>query len=51
MSLGPGIPQPLASLPVLVQRYRHRLPEHLQMMACRILGGLHHDYRLEEKAS
>jgi putative transposase len=51
MSLGPGIPQPLASLPVLVQRYRHRLPEHLQVMACRILGGLHHDYRLEEKAS
>jgi putative transposase len=51
MSLGPGIPQPLASLPVLVQRYRHRLPEHLQVVACRILGGLHHDYRLEEKAA
>jgi putative transposase len=51
MSLGPGIPQPLASLPVPVPRCRHRLPEHLQVVACPILGGLHHDDRLEEKAA
>ncbi|RPH47008.1 MAG: transposase, partial [Lysobacterales bacterium] len=43
MSLGPGIPQPLASLPVPVQRCRHRLPEHLEVVAYPILGGLHHD--------
>src|SRR5207249_6101856 len=50
MSLGPGIPQPSGSLPVPLQECRHRLPKHLQVVACRILGGLHHDYRLEGKA-
>jgi transposase InsO family protein len=29
MALGPGIPQPLASLPVPLQAHRHRLPKHL----------------------
>lgn len=51
MSLGPGIPQPLTSLPVPVQRCRHRLPEHLEVVAYPILGGWHHDYRLAEKAA
>jgi transposase InsO family protein len=51
MSLGPGIPQPPASLPIHLQTYRHRLPAHLRVVSRPILGGLHHEYRLEAKAS
>jgi transposase InsO family protein len=47
MSLGPGIPQPPASLPVPLQAHRHRLPAHLPVVARPILGGLHHEYGLE----
>jgi putative transposase len=51
MSLGPGIPQPPVSLPVPLQVHRHRLPAHLRVVARPILGGLHHEYRLEEHAA
>jgi putative transposase len=51
MSLGPGIPQPPASLSALLQDHWHRLPAHLHVVACSILGGLHHAYRLEAKAA
>jgi transposase InsO family protein len=51
MSLGPGIPQPPALLPVPVQAHRHRLPTSLRVGARPILGGLHHDYQLEQKAA
>jgi putative transposase len=51
MALGPGIPQPPASLPVLRQAHRHRLPPHMRVVAQSLLGGLHHAYRLEEQAA
>jgi putative transposase len=51
MSLGPGIPQPPASLPVPLHEHRHRMSQHLQVVTHPVLGGLHHDYRLEEKAA
>jgi putative transposase len=51
MSLGPGIPQPPPPLPVVLQAHRHHLPEHLCVVVRPILGGLHHDYRLEEQAA
>jgi transposase InsO family protein len=51
MSLGPGIPQPPASLPVPRQAHRHRLPEQFSVVSHRILGGLHHAYELVEQVA
>jgi putative transposase len=51
MALGPGIPQPPPYLPAPRQRHRHRLPAHLRVVTRPILGGLHHEYRLEERAA
>ncbi len=51
MSLGPGIPQPPASLPAPGQTHRHRLLGHQRVGSRPILGGLHHEYRLEGRAA
>ena len=51
MSLGPGIPQPPAWLPVSLQETRHRVPEQLSVVSPPILGGLHHEYTLAEQAA
>jgi putative transposase len=51
ISLGPGIPQPPVLLPASLQEHRHRISEHQRVGANLILGGLHHEYRLEEKAA
>ena len=51
MALGPGIPQPPATLPALLQDHRHRLPAHLRVGARPILAGLHHEDRLTAKVA
>jgi len=51
MSLGPGIPQPPVSLPAPLQTHRHRLPPHVRVIARSILGGLQHEYGLEDQAA
>jgi putative transposase len=51
MALGPAIPQPPPHLSMPLQEHRHRLPEHLQVVARSILGRLHHEYWCEEKAA
>jgi hypothetical protein len=51
MALGPGFPDPPASLPVTPQPHRHRLPADVRLTARPVLGGVHHDYRLEKIAA
>jgi transposase InsO family protein len=51
MSLGPGIPQPLASIPAQRQPHRHLLPHDQRFRSRSILNGLHHEYEYEEKAA
>jgi putative transposase len=51
MALGPGIPQPPPHVPAPQHGYRHQIPGHLQVIARPILGGLHHEYQLHEKAA
>jgi hypothetical protein len=36
---------------VVLQEHRHRLPERLRVVVRPLLGGLYHDYRLEEQAA
>ncbi len=49
-SLGPGIPEP-ANLVPLPNSGGHSLPEGWRVMAHPVLGGLHHEYRLEKAAA
>jgi len=49
-SLGPGIPDP-SSPKAELQTQRHCIPKDCRVVAASILGGLHHEYRLEEIAA
>jgi putative transposase len=51
MALGPGMPQPRAALPAPLQEQRHRWPAPCRVVARPILGGLHHDDRLEDQVA
>jgi putative transposase len=50
-SLGPGIPDPPVELPVTPHEHRHRIPDHLKIVAHPVLGGLHYEYGLVAKAA
>ncbi len=50
-SLGPGLPIPAPPLPVPPQSSRHQLPQGWRIVAKSVLGGLHHEYRLEKTAA
>ena len=50
-SLGPGIPDQPADLPVTPNKHRHRIPSHCKVVAHPILGGLRGEYCLFSKAA
>ena len=51
MSLGPSTPQPSVSVPVPLPQHRHGLAALHLVVSRPVLGGLHHEYRLEQKAA
>jgi transposase InsO family protein len=51
MSLGPGIPQPRAALPMSCQTHRHQLPIGQRVVTRSVLSGLHQEYGLEKRAA
>ena len=50
MALGPGVPEPSEEVPAQRQAHRHRLPIGSRVRSRSVLGGLHHEYFLEEAA-
>jgi putative transposase len=50
-SLGPGISERPLLDDVIGHASGHRIPDGYRIAATAILGGLHHEYRLEPKAA
>jgi putative transposase len=50
-SLGPGLPVPQRNCPVHLQRQRHRFDRSSRVVAHPVLNGLHHEYRLLNRAA
>jgi putative transposase len=50
-SLGPGLPVPNAKPVVMSRTNRHQLPQGWKVVSKSVLGGLHHEYRLEKVAA
>ena len=51
-SLGPGVPEKSSCSSLTGPRnHRHRLPRVCEIRAKDILGGLHHEYRLEQRVA
>jgi putative transposase len=51
MALGGSVPEPNALYPATPQQHRHELPSGAIIISKPVLGGLHHEYRLEAKAA
>src|ERR1017187_843489 len=51
MSLGPGIPDPPPGLPIVHLSHRYNVADGFSIKKKSILGGLHHEYRLERIAA
>ena len=49
-ALGPGLPEPFKAT-VPASGHRHKLPIGFAVKSKRVLGGLHHEYRLEKDAA
>jgi transposase InsO family protein len=50
-SLGPGLPIANVQPAVLLRTNRHQLPPGCKVVSRSVLGGLHHEYRLEKAAA
>ena len=51
MALGSGVPEPNELYPAPRLEHRHRLPDGARVVSTPVLGGLHHEYRFEQRAA